>query len=55
MKKLIFFIFSFCPAVLYLGQSIEIEKLVNEASNKVVPKDFRFYNLVDSSFILDIK
>lgn len=54
MKKLIFFIFSFGSAILCLGQSLEIEKLVNEASKKVVPKDFRFYNLVDSSFILDI-
>lgn len=54
MKKLILFIFLFCFTVLCLGQNIEIEKLVNKASKKVVPKDFRFYNLVDSSFILDI-
>lgn len=40
---------SFC-----IGQNIEIQKLVNEVSKVVVPKDFRFYNLVDSSFILDI-
>lgn len=53
MRKLILFIFSFY-STFCIGQNIEIEKLVNEVSKIVIPKDFRFYNLVDSSFILDI-
>lgn len=54
MKKLILFIFLFY-STFCLGQRLEIEKLVNEASKIVVPNEFKYYNLVDSSFILDIK
>lgn len=54
MKKPILFLFLCSFTFLCLGQNLEIEKLVNEASKTVVPKDFRFYNLVDSSFILNI-
>lgn len=53
MRKLILLIFLFY-STFCIGQNIEIEKLVNEVSKIVIPKDFRFYNLVDSSFILDI-
>jgi len=53
MKKLILFIFlSHC--FLCFSQNNEIEELVNKASEIVVPKDFKYYNLVDSSFVLDI-
>lgn len=54
MKKYILFIF-FILSISCLSQTLEIEKLVNKASTIVVPNDFKYFNLVDSSFILDIK
>ncbi|NDV47212.1 hypothetical protein D0T49_09160 [Paludibacter sp. 221] len=53
MKKLIIFIF-LSYTILSFSQNNEIEKLVNKASGIVVPKDFKYYNLLDSSFVLDV-
>lgn len=45
----------FSLSIFCFGQSREIEKLANEAAKTIVPKDFRYFNLVDSSFIMKIK
>lgn len=50
MKKefslLSFLLLTFC-----YGQNNDIRNLVNTALNDVVPKDYEYYNLIDSSFI----
>lgn len=50
MKKqfslLFFLLFAF-----YNGQNNDIRNLVNTALNDLVPKDYKYYNLIDSSFI----
>ncbi|PXV68068.1 hypothetical protein CLV62_10299 [Dysgonomonas alginatilytica] len=54
MKKLILLIF-LSYSIFSFSQNSEIEKLVNVAYKTIVPKNFKYYNLIDSSFILDLK
>ncbi|MNK59714.1 hypothetical protein D3C87_788320 [compost metagenome] len=43
---IIFFLFNVC-----FGQNSETEKLVNAVVNDIIPKDYQYFNLIDSSFI----
>jgi len=49
MKRLILYIFLSHDFICF-GLNNEIEKLINKASEIVVSKDFKYYNLVDLSF-----
>lgn len=53
MKSLTIFIFLSLSIICY-SENNEIEKLINKAAEIVVPKDFKYYNLVDSSFVLNV-
>lgn len=54
MKKFTLSILLCCSAFCF-GQNDRIEQLINEVSEAVVPKDFNYFNLVDSSFAIDMK
>lgn len=34
------------------GQNTETEEFINQVRHKIVPEDFRYYNLIDSSFVV---
>lgn len=51
MQRLFVIILSLFLTTKLYGQKSEIENLINQASKKVVPTNFEYYNLIDSSFI----